>query len=206
MGEDGDERWLAGEIRVSVEMVMDTLWIAGPRIVKMVRNVMPIIVFTDGACEKEFTSIGGIIFEQGKRPEAFGAVMSDRIVKGWATKMDQEQVIGQAEIFPVLVARLTWINRLAGNRVVFFIDNESARLALIKSYSPVLPSLRIICECTAWDCKFQCVPWYARVPTVANVADGPSRMVKGEVVKDFGAKIVEPVFPQGHGWSTDVLR
>ena len=132
--------------------------------------------------------------------------MSEWVVREWSTKMDQEQVIGQAEIFPVLVARLTWEKEIAGNRVLYFIDNDSARLALIKSYSPVLPSLRIICECTSWDCKFQRVPSYARVSIHANAGDGPSRMDKAEVVEMFGAVIVNPVFPIGDGWSSDVLR
>ena len=202
---DGDEKWLTLEMEMCLKNLMGTLWIAGPRIVKMVRNSLPIVIFTDGACEDGRTSIGGIIFVQGEAPEAFGAVMSDWVIKEWATKMDQVQVIGQAEIFPVLVARLTWEKKLAGNRVLYFIDNDSARLALIKSYSPVLPSLRIICECTAWDCKFQSVPWYARVSTHANAGDGPSRMDKTEVVKEFGARIVNPVFPIGNKWSSDVL-
>ena len=94
---------------------------------------------------------------------------------------------------------------LAGRRVLYFIDNDSARLALVKSYSPVLSSLKIICECASWHCIHDSVAWYARVPTGANIADGPSRMSKDEVVDRFGAEIVKPVFPSGDRWVTDVL-
>ena len=201
----GDDKNLTDEMRIGLVTLMHTLLAAKPRLVKMIRDVLPIVIFTDGACEKDGTSIGGILFEQGCRPLAFGAMMCPSVVKAWATKMDQVQVIGQAEIFPVLVARHTWKNKLAGRRVLYFIDNDSARLALVKSYSPVLSSLKIICECASWDCIHDSVAWYARVPTGANIADGPSRMSKDEVVDRFGAEIVKPVLPSGDRWVTDVL-
>lgn len=197
--------WLTDEMRSSLTSVCLALLSAGPRIVKSSCNIPPIVIFTDGACEPEGTSIGGMFFEHGSRPQAFGAMLSDEVVQKWASKVGQKQVIGQAEIFPVLVARLTWSRRLQGRRVLYFIDNDSARLALIKSYSPVLSSLRIISDCTVWDCRHDCTSWYARVPTEANCADGPSRLQSEEVVAAFGAEIVKPVFPAGGNWSTDVL-
>ena len=109
--------------------------------------------------------------------------------------MGQKQVIGQAEIFPVLVARLTWKSRIAGRRVYYFIDNESARLALVKSYSPCLPSLKILMSCLAWDQEFQSSPWYARVPTYSNLADAPSRMTSSPELEAMMAVSVVPKVP-----------
>ena len=102
------------------------------------------------------------------------------------------------------MARLTWGPRLASKRVLYFIDNDSARLALIKSYSPILESLKIIEKCATWDCTHNSTAWYARVPTEANCADGPSRMEMG-VVKEYGAEIIQPKFPDRRSWATDVL-
>ena len=93
--------------------------------------------------------------------------------------------------------RLTWAKRLAGRRVLFFGDNESARMAMIKAYSPVLSSLQIILQCITWDFQNGCLPWYARVPTEVNIADQPSRLVVEGWVKAFGATAVKPVFPEG---------
>ena len=59
-------------------------------------------------------------------------IIPDRVVSSWISKVGQKQVIGQAELFPVLIARLTWQHRITGKRVYYFIDNESARLALVK--------------------------------------------------------------------------
>ena len=200
----GDDKRITEEVRDSLSSVMGALRGAGPRVISFSGEEKPIVVFIDGACEEDCTSIGGILFEHGKRPQAFGAVMAKWVVREWATKEDQSQVICQAEIFPTLVARHTWKERLRGKRVLYFIDNDSARLALIKSYSPVLSSLRIIEQCAVWDCKENCTSWFARVPTGANCADGPSRMLT-DVVDDYGAEIIQPLLPDSRVWTTDVL-
>eukprot|EP00973_Karenia_brevis_P040752 5640106-Karenia_brevis.AAC.1 len=66
----------------------------------------------------------------------FGATIREDLVAQWRTKEKQEQVIGQAELFPLLIARLTWAKYLKGSRVIYFLDNEAARLGAIKAYSP----------------------------------------------------------------------
>ena len=130
--------------------------------------------------------------------------MAKEVVEAWASKVGQAQVIGQAELFPLFVARLTWGARLAGRRVFYFVDNDSARLAMVKSYSPVLSSLDIVMQCLSWDSQHDSSSWYARVPTSSNIADGPSRMDAKELVSDFGALIVSPSFPAGIR-ATDIL-
>ena len=94
---------------------------------------------------------------------------------------------------------------LAGRRAFYFVDNDSARLAMIKSYTPVLPSLDIVMQCLSWDSAHDSSSWYGRVPTASNIADGPSRMDARELVSDFGALIVSPSLPAGIK-ATDVLR
>ena len=129
----------------------------------------------------------------------FGAVVDEATVNSWKTKLSQEQVIGQAELIPLLMARLTWEKRLAGRRTIYFMDNESARITAIKSYSPVLPSLEIVMRCIGFDYVHEAVPWYARVPTCCNVADGPSRMDPEEAIRLTNGKIVVPICPPGVG-------
>ena len=98
----------------------------------------------------------------------------------------------------MVVARLAWAERLRGRRVLYFIDNDSARQALIKSYSPVLASLRIVLDCLKWDMDNQSNAWYARVPTASNIADGPSRMSSWEVVRALSAQPTKPIFSKEH--------
>ena len=122
-------------------------------------------------------------------------IIPDSIVSSWRSKVGQKQVIGQAELFPVLIARLTWQHRIAGKRVYYFIDNESARLALVKSYSPCLSSLKIVMNCLAWDQGHRSSHWYARVPTYSNIADGPSRMTLNSEFVEMRARRAQPVVP-----------
>ena len=76
-----------------------------------------------------------------------------------------------------------------------FLDNESARIALVRSYSPVLPSLNIVMEVATWDLANGVEPWYARVPTCANVSDGPSRMSLDDMDAFKPFTVVKPIFP-----------
>ena len=125
--------------------------------------------------------------------------MPDSLVDSWKSHAAQWQVIGQAELYPLLVARHTWKHFLHGRRVIFFQDNEGARLTMVKSYSPVLASLQIVLECISWDFQEGITPWYARVPTCANLADGPSRMSLASLPEHLRhrVKVVKPEFPNG---------
>ena len=129
--------------------------------------------------------------------ECFGAVIDHDTVASWRSRQDQLQVIGQAELFPLLAARLTWRARLADRRVIYFLDNDSARIAAVRAYSPVLASLKIVMGCTAWDFEHRSSAWYARVPTVCNVADAPSRMTLRGIPGCLRSRVVPPVLPHG---------
>ena len=179
-----------------MKWLVDHFKTAAPRLVESASSLPPVIVYTDGACEESGTTIGGVLYVPGQAPQCFGAKLSEATIASWRTKLDQTQVIGQAEIFPLLVARLTWSKYLAGRRVIYFIDNESARIGLVRAYSPVLPSLSIILSCLRWDYDNCSQGWYARVPSYLNTSDGPSRLVRP--AEESGIVTVAPIFPVGH--------
>ena len=128
-----------------IERMCHALSSAAPRSLERRSSVRPVLIFTDGACE-DVTSVGGFALFPDGATEMFGAVVPQELAAQWRTRNGQAQIIGQAELFPLLVARLTWQSRLRGQRVVFFVDNESAKLAAIKSYSPVLASTRCLAD------------------------------------------------------------
>jgi len=189
-------RPLSAELRLSMECAIAHLRRAGPRVVGPISLVPPCLIFVDGACE-EFTSFGAVLVDPLGPNEFFGGEVSQETVDSWKSRLDQKQVIGQAELFPLIVSRLTWAKRLARRKVIFFLDNESARICAIKSYSPVLSSLDIIMQCIGFDYQNEVSAWYARVPTCCNIADGPSRMDAKEAVAILGAVGVIPVCPPG---------
>ena len=202
---DGGERPLDERMRLGLRKAIEAIFWAGPRVVEPRAHKPPVIIFTDGACEEDGTTIGGVLITRSGRPEAFGARLTEEAVKRLASKLGQKQVIGQAELLPVLVAKQTWEKEIGCSKVIFFIDNDSARLALIKGYSPVLSSLELIMQCAIEDAKSRCSSWYARVPTHSNIADDPSRMRKDRLVRDWNAKIVKPVLRLDGWWFSDVL-
>ena len=165
-----------------------------PRVIGPKSKDMPILIFTDGACEK-ITTIGGVIFVPGRGPLCFGAEVPEELCRHWTSKEAQEQIIGQAELFPLWVARLTWAELVQGKRVIYFVDNESARLAMVKAYSPILPSLEIVMGCLEWDYASGTSSWYARVPTASNIGDDPSRMSATFVIERYKALKTKPIFP-----------
>ena len=134
--------------------------------------------------------------------EFFGAVVPPEETEKWKSKAGQKQTIGQAKLLPVLVARLTWADVLRRRQVLYFIDNESVRLALIKSYRPMLASLKLVMACLHWDFENASVPWYARVASPSNIGDGPSRLDPSLVKSELAGVAVRPVFPDGvkMGW------
>ena len=156
-----------------------------------------VLISVDGACEDGVVTIGAVVVVQVARPEALGARVGQELVDSWKTRDAQTQVIGQAELFPLLVARLTWGARLQGRKALYFVDNNAALQAMIRSYSPVLPSLELVMECLKWDLQAESSAWYARVPTECNPADAPSRMKYEGWIREAEVQIVQPIFPKG---------
>ena len=91
------------------------------------------LVFTDGACSPELRqgSIGGVILDPLGRCQSFFSSMVPEDVMTELFK-DSENPIHELEVLPVLVACLLWGSRYSGALIVYYIDNESARMAYIK--------------------------------------------------------------------------
>ena len=88
------------------------------------------------------------------------------------------------------IAQELWGELLFERRVIWFVDNDAARHALIKGGSPSGPSA-VLAE-AFWDDedKLGSFSWVERVPTQCNPADGPSRLSFQDAVS-LGAKVRE---------------
>ena len=154
-----------------------------PRCVRAWSGRPPVILFTDGACEEDgaLVSHGATLFD----PETNLALMfGDTVPEKWTTKWKasgRKQLICQAEIFPILVAKRTWRDQLQGRSVLWFIDNNSALAAVIRSYSPVLDNFELLVVNAKLDLDLQCLHWYSRVPSHSNLSDSPSRLAFDEL-------------------------
>ena len=74
------------------------------------------------------------------------------------------------------MAKATWRDLLRYRQVIWFVDNEAARAAMVRSYSPLLDSMEMIRNCAYEDVRAQSLNWYARVPSCSNLSDAASRL------------------------------
>ena len=84
-------------------------------------------------------------------------------------------MICQAEIFPIVVAKRTWLEHLSHGVVLWFIDNSSAQAALIRSFFPISENYELLVAHAKLDVEMQTLHWYSRVPSQSNPGDDHSR-------------------------------
>ena len=153
---------------------------AAPRSLKVESTSLPLVVFTDGACEPDGEGIacmvGGVLFDPsgGGHVEAFGAHVNPLVVKTWM-EAGKKHPVALTELYAVCVARSIWKGSLDDRKCVFFIDNQGDVDALIKGYSSedTMKSLLTLLE--KLDCDRPFLPWFCRVPSQSNISDLPSR-------------------------------
>ena len=145
------------------------------------------MVFVDGSEEPDGVGLSGVFLDEGEL-EAFGHKADPLLVQQWKQESGKSKVIHQAELWPALLSMATWWTRLRMRRVILFVDNDGARGALIKGTSTSAPSAKIVSRFWELVAQAECHVWVERVPSLSNVADGPSRGDWAEV-KRAGGKV-----------------
>ena len=64
---------------------------------------------------------------------------------------------------------------MAKDRIVVFIDNNAVLSRLVSGRCGTEVDGKIFQQVLEWEYSARSVCWYERVPSAANVADGPSR-------------------------------
>ena len=122
--------------------------------------------------------VGGIMYDPGGPGDAnieyFAARAGPELVESWR-RQGQKQIIGQGELIPVFIAREVWHVKMQGREVFHFVDNNSAKDALIKGSSSHPASQEIVGAVWEQEVSLQSAPWYDRVPSPSNPSDDPSR-------------------------------
>ena len=180
---------LSSESRSTLQAVADSILGAIPRTLSLVDSIVPILVFTDGACEAEGDSFGMVVIDEFKGTKVVaGGLLPDGLGERWRNEPGAgSQVIAQVELYPVVLYRWWAGAGIAGRRVIFYIDNEASRMALIRGNSSSRLSRRLLAAFFRADEGCACYPWFARVPSFSNIADRPSRGEAGRVAKELGA-------------------
>lgn len=154
-------------------------WNGVPRCISLTKEP-PLLVFTDGACEGGTdgdpfrASVGGVLLEPEKQPQFFSGLAPDSLTDLW-TDARKKHLIGQVELYAVILARAVWSECINNRRVIFFVDNMAVLDALIRGNSREPTWRALLLQFERDDGSAPCFAWFCCVPSVSNVSDGPSR-------------------------------
>jgi hypothetical protein len=151
-----------------------------PRKVPVTFNPRQFMTFTDGACEGvDFCDVtcGGVVFLEDVR-FWFGITVPDQLVERWKLAGGKEQVIAEAELLPILIARHLIEDDFYLKLVIHFVDNDGDVDALIKGFSRVRCIRDMLEIFVEQESSLKLASWIARVPSSSNLGDAPSRLEK----------------------------
>ena len=105
----------------------------------------------------------------------------------------KEQLIAQAEMLPIVIVKRQLGHLVSKARVLFFIDNDGVKKALVKGTTNSLACKVILLDCMVQDAQNHSMSWYSRIAPPSNIADGPSRLDFVEVESSFNVQYFTPV-------------
>ena len=141
-------RWFSPDLKGAITWWIQAVRDMPPRTLDYRDRRLPIKIFSDGACEGEkFAEVtyGAVLIDpEDGAVEAFGATMGVEMIRLLGEDGRKTQLIGQAEILPMLVSRILWSGRVQNRDVIHYVDNDAARYSCIKGGSPCLGSAWLI--------------------------------------------------------------
>ena len=97
------------------------------------------------------------------------------LVAHWKRTADKEQVIAEAELFPVLIVRHMLEPCASLSLLVHYVDNDGVGDSLIKGFSNIQSLQNMLHTDVSQELKLSVVSYIGRVPSLSNPADAPSR-------------------------------
>jgi hypothetical protein len=186
------------DIRITRDLI-EWLQEAKPRKLSPLINSVPVLIFTDGACEPSgkdlpSTTCGGLVINNNLqdvqcRRKIFGLALPDNILNEWAVG-DKRQLVTEAELAAVCIALNTWACDMPHHRVFIFVDSEPALFSLVRGTSNVQSCADIVRECHRIIDMYNLFVWFVRIPSKSNPADGPSRLKLEESAHLLKASII----------------
>ena len=172
---------------------------------------LPLILFTDGACDPDgpevVASCGAVLFDRrDETAHVFGCWIHDGLIKEW-TASGRKQVVTEAEILPLLIARRVWFDRLKGCKLLNFVDNDGAKFACIRGTYDTPECALVLKAMFFEETKLQTWSWFSRVCSYSNCSDAPSRLDLKTPQEAYNAKVwraPRPVSLWGGQWAEAV--
>ena len=117
--------------------------------------------------------------------------MAGSLVEEWISLTNKKQLVTEAELLPVILAKRHWFSALQHSKVILWVDSEPAKFSLIRGLSETPACNSIVQASNKLTVELQCNEWYSRVPSKSNPADDPSRLCFDKVVRDLRLEIIE---------------
>ena len=108
---------------------------------------------------------------------AFGVKINEKLADEWRLE-DKEQLVTEAELLPLLLARNLWAEKMKHRKLINFIDSNPALFSCIRGSSNSENCNNIVKAICYKEAMLGVWPWYSRVPSLSNCADWPSRLKK----------------------------
>ena len=179
----------------ALEVAKRSLTSGLPRKISSSDCKQPFLIFTDGSFEEDMCMVGFVALDPSAEKQfILSANVPERLILHWQ-RGGLSQIITQVELLAVIWAKFTLSTCLNNRRVIFFIDNEAARLGLIKGSSPSKDCMNLITSYYDIEVEYPSITWFARVPSHSNPSDAPSRGHSEQVTSYLKDVVKMPVSP-----------
>ena len=166
-----------------------------PRVIDLTMKTKPLLVFKDASWDGSVARWGFVVTDPLDDTRlVFGGQIPDVLVQHWLKQVGQ-QIICEAEIFAAVLARWYLNTKYTNRRCIFWIDNDAARLALMKSVSTSVPMLCMAQSFHSFSETDNIQCWFERVASESNIADLPSRQQSSEAAKMINGEVADLAIP-----------
>eukprot|EP00438_Fugacium_kawagutii_P028836 Skav229820 [mRNA] locus=scaffold2672:22606:23685:+ [translate_table: standard] len=135
-------------------------------------------IFTDACYEQDGDNkcgLGGVLADHhGKTVAFFSIFLSSNDVSTLGGD-NRRTIIFEAELLALLLSFFVFRHWIDSTQVVLFVDNNAVRDVSISGKARNTVGMVLIESLLTLELESKIFPWYARVPSPSNVADGPSR-------------------------------
>ena len=170
-------------------------------------SLAEVVMFTDGSWPDGSSGgpassmIGGVLFDKSQGRVVWTSMpVPQCLMEEWLPR--KTQIVMIELLAPVILAQ-SCREQLRGRKVLLFVDSEPVEGALVKGYSNRSDMSWLTSVFWSQMLELDCLIYVDRVPTDANLADGPSRGRDAEAIQG-NWEWVEPVVPKclrkGLGW------
>ena len=137
-----------------------------------------VYLFTDASQEGEAglnMGLGAVLYnQQGSVLAWFGIALPQETAK--VLLSGKQKIINELESLAVVLSFVLCEALILGRHVMCYLDNEAARVTLLKMTSESDYLSLLAHACSLMEEELGLFAFYARVPSKSNVADAPSRL------------------------------